>query len=322
MARPHGQPLTDWHRQDRPITATLAVLAELLAFIEQVHAERLLLHGMGPASILIDQAERVHYVGTDMVMARQGIGQRDLPALWAKLFPAERFPRGFSPPECFAGAGGPALTGPDRASDLYAWGSLAYFLLTDLSPAQIALDQGRSWAHFQDAHFARLEKVLSAVSSAHAQSWLQQLGLSLAAAKSIAWPGGFISLMRLLLHPDLRRRPGNVADLRRWLVAPPPPMVAALLALRTGPSEARILVDQAGLDPKTQSSCAAQSGTCPPGRTMATWFWRAPARHRFPTSKSRQPGPFFTLPSLVGQTPMPSILPCRSQNCSNRRAAT
>src|SRR5262245_49252590 len=67
FARPHGQPLGDWQQTAVPVASLLSVLAELLEFVRQAHSEGLVLQGLGPAAILIDRSDRVHYIGSDMV---------------------------------------------------------------------------------------------------------------------------------------------------------------------------------------------------------------------------------------------------------------
>ena len=290
VARPHGQLLTDWQRQSRPVSATLAVLAELLEFIDQVHQDGLLLHGMGPASILIDRAQRIHYVGTDMVMADIGARTCHVAGAVGQALSGRPFPARLQSSRVFCGAQPRDLAGA-RRSDLYAWGCLVYFLLTDLTPERIALDQGRSWAHFQNAHFAVAGKQLNAVpdgaggklagTTRRAQRWRR---------RRLAWPGAFLGLMKLLLHPDPRRRPGSVAELRRWLAAPPPPMVAAVLALRTGPTEARVFLDAEDMDPKLQIVASCAWGRAPTGlRRMAIWFRKGPRARRSTIARFRQP---------------------------------
>src|SRR5262249_61234870 len=120
--------------------------------------------------ILIDRADRVHYIGSDMVTQLKDLGRV------RRLFPHERYPRGFAAPELFD----PTHT-PTLRSDLYAWGTLAYFLFTGHIPWQIALEQERPWAQFEDSHFERLEKSLRQIPPAHVQPWAEQLGLTAAA---------------------------------------------------------------------------------------------------------------------------------------------
>jgi hypothetical protein len=239
FGRPHGSPLGDWQQTVLPLASILGVLAELLEFIRQAHAEGLLLLGLGPAAVLVDRSDRVHYLGTDMVIEA---ARADLAApVWSRLFPPDRFPGGFSAPELFEGG-----TGPDARADLYAWACLAYFLLTGQSPVQIALEQGKTWAHFQEVHFTRLAKSLGEVPAAHVRHWAEQLGVSDAALLK-GWPDNVVLVFRALLHADPRRRPGAVEELLTWTDAPPPVPPAAVLALMSGPGEAQVHLDWAGL---------------------------------------------------------------------------
>ncbi len=273
FAHPHGQALSEWQRSVLPLASLLGVLAEVLEFMRQAHEEGLLLNGLGPSAIIVDRAGRVHYVGTEMVVADPAptaIGYQPsaisgaesrLPKadsrLWARFFPPERYPRGFTAPECFD-----PNPLPQRRSDLYAWGSLAYFLLTGDRPGQIAQDQDRPWALFGDRHFAKLERSLRGVPPAHVSNWGEQLGVPGSALRE-GWPGNILAVLRLLLHPDMRRRPGSVADLRSWIVLPPPPPVAAALALRTDLGVAKIYVDLRETEPGVELIVRRGAGSKP-----------------------------------------------------------
>src|SRR5262249_34039835 len=156
LARPHGEPLARWQQGILPLSAVLEVLAELLDFVGTAHADGLLLNGLGPTGVIVDRGGQIHYLGTDTVVEAAGPVDR------ARFFPPERYPRGFSAPECFD----PSAP-RDRRADLYAWATLAYFLLTGDRPARLALAQGLPWARFQEPQFDQLDRALRAVPPAH-----------------------------------------------------------------------------------------------------------------------------------------------------------
>ena len=244
FARPHGRFLPAWLNQVLPVSSVLAVLAELLEFIHQAHAEGLLLLGLSPDAVVIDALERVHYVGSDMAVSQANpmLTERNGSDAWSRFFPPERFPRGFAATECF-------LPGrrPDRRSDLYAWGCLVYLLLTGESPVQLAQDQGRRWALFQDEHFARLHAALNGVPGATLKTWADQLGIP-STALAVDWPGHLTLVMRQVLSPNPNRRPGTVAELRSWFVVLPPPAVSGMVALQLMAGEAKLLLDCSALE--------------------------------------------------------------------------
>ncbi len=237
FARPDGQPLGDWQQSAVPVSSLLSVLAELLEFVRQAHAEGLILQGLGPAAILIDRADRVHYIGSDMVAEL-----KELPQV-RRLFSPERYPRGFAAPEFFD----PNQI-PSPRSDLYAWGTLAYFLFTGHMPWQIALEQNRPWAHFDDSHFERLDKALRQIPPAHVAIWAEQLGLE-GAALLQDWPRNLVALFRWLVHPDPARRPGSADEVRAWMIALPPAQIKAVVALDAGGGQTHLYLDFETLEP-------------------------------------------------------------------------
>ncbi|MCI0639985.1 MAG: hypothetical protein L0Y72_00385 [Gemmataceae bacterium] len=288
FARPHGKFLAEWLGGAVPLTSLLSVSAELLDLVRHAHSEGLLLAGLGPAAVLVDGSDRIHYVGTDMVIDRR----QDIPVRpdedrsaaaaglsltlqsWRRQFPAERLPRGFAAPELVEEP--PAL--PDQRSDLFAWGAVAFFLLSGQSPERIAEEQRRGWAHFLPDHFLRLETSLRAIPERHVRGWAEQLGVD-ENVLAERWPGGFVELLRRVLHPEPARRPATVEELLQWLDSPPPAPPAAVFALVSGPAQAKIFIDfgtAAGLDMVVRRGVGAPPETLSDGALLAQGPARSP----------------------------------------------
>src|ERR1043165_128210 len=96
-ARPHGKFAPDWQRQAAPVS-TLTVLAELLEFIDHVHSSGFTLPGLAPSSILVDDGDRLHVLGSEVATQQSAAPS----ALWRRLFPGDRFSHGLGRPESFA----------------------------------------------------------------------------------------------------------------------------------------------------------------------------------------------------------------------------
>lgn len=247
FARPHGQPLAEWRNNVLPLASLLAVVAELLEFVRQAHAEGLILQ-LSPSAVLVDRSDRVHYLGADMALPAtrsNGLLRATPPGLSAeeaaRLFPPERPTRGYVAPELFR-----AATLPDARTDLYAWAGIAMLLLSGQDLAQIAEEQGRAWAHVQEAHFAALERSLADVPATHVRVWAEQLGIRDDVLLR-GWPGNFANLLRNVLHVDPRRRPASVEELLTWIDAPPPAPATAAAAFYEG-AEAMLYLDWSGVD--------------------------------------------------------------------------
>lgn len=243
-ARPSGQFVPDWQRQILPIASILSVLAELLEFMRQAHAEGLLLLGLGPASLLIDASDRIHYVGAEMALSQQSVLLKESTpaAIWQRLYPAERFQRGYAAPECFD----PGRR-PDVRADLYSWAALAYTLFTGSDLARLAQEQGRPWATLGEAQFEPLQKYLLQLPANSLRAWAEQVGVH-ADRLLQDWPSKFLTVFRLLLSADPGRRPRSVAELLTWLTDPPPPPLAGLIALHTDADTAKLLLDCTGVE--------------------------------------------------------------------------
>ena len=242
LARPHGLPLADWQQQVVPLATILTVLAEILVFIEQSHAQGWVLQGLGPGAIIVDRAGRTHYLASDLTLDPRRFAVAAGPSAvtrWSRLFPTDRFPRGFAAPELFQ----PTKL-PERRADLYSWGWLVYGLLAGQQAWHIALEQGRPWAQYQPAHASRLERTLQQIPPAFLRDWADQLGVE--ANDLVAeWPTRFLAVLAKVLHFDPAQRPESVAQFREWLRKPPPPPLRAMLAAYQGDGSAQILLDSA-----------------------------------------------------------------------------
>lgn len=245
FTRPRGRFTLDWQQQVLPITSILSVLAELLEFMKQAHAEGLLLLDLAPSSLLIDASDRVHYVGTELVLSQQSALLKEVTptALWARLFPAERFARGYAPPECFD-----ASRRPDTRTDLYAWGMLAFSLFMGADLETLAREQGRPWLQLNEGHWSNFEKLLAQLPAHSIAGWAEQIGVD-AQALLDNWPSKLVAFFRVLLNPDPARRPRTVAESLLWLADPPPSPITGIVALHTGSDMAKLLLDCSGLEP-------------------------------------------------------------------------
>jgi hypothetical protein len=273
-ARPQGRFTLDWQQQILPISSILSVLAELLGFMKQAHAEGLLLLGLGPSALMIDASDRVHYIGTELVLSQNSALLKDATpaALWTRLFPAERFPRGYTAPECFDSA-----KRPDARSDLYAWGMLAYSLLMGADLGAMAVEQNRPWIELADKDWSEMEKLLAQLPPSSVAGWAEQIGVD-ARALLDGWPTKLITVLQMLLGRDPHRRPRSVADLLMWLGDPPPPPIAGLIALHTGADSARLLLDCSGLEPGLEMSVQCARHTAAQLPTEGTTVAEGPLR--------------------------------------------
>ncbi len=273
FTRPHGQALREWQEQILPVSSILSVLAEVLDFLRQAHAEDLLLLGLGPQALLIDASDRVHYVGTELALSRQNaLLKDDAMAAWVRLFPAGRFPGGYAAPECFS-----AKTRPDERSDLFAWGMLAFSLFAGIDLERLAKEQGRPWAVLEESHWAEIDKFLVQLPANTIHAWAEELGID-PAGLAKEWPRRFVSAFRLLLSPEPSRRPRSVAELSGWLVSPPPSPLAGLIALHTDADIAKLLLDCTGVDMSLELTVQMRHGTPPQAPTDGTTVADGPLR--------------------------------------------
>jgi hypothetical protein len=282
FARRHGDPLVRWLQGGPRIGAVLSVVAELLEFLAAAHADGVLLNGLGPSSLLVDRAGRLHYLGTDAAVPLSTPA-----AEWQPFFPPERYPRGYSAPECFD----PAAP-RDTRTDVYAWAAVAYLVLTDERPAQLAFEQGQPWARFGDAQFTRAVQVLKALPDERVAVWAEQLGIDGAALRG-GWPDNFVNVLRLCLSPDPSGRPSSAAELRSWILAPPPPPPSAVLALRLPRSDTiriAVAVPEAGLEVIVRRGVSARPQTPEQGERVADGPLAAFVEDTFPRKSSASGG--------------------------------
>lgn len=322
LARPTGLPLPEWLQTKPALAERLSVLAELLVFLAGVHEQGWVLQGLGPASILVDRAGRVHFLGTDLVVPASPAGpalldrSRLAPAAWLRLFPAERFPRGYGAPELFQEG---AVS--DARTDLYSWACVALQLLGGWEPWKIAWEQGKPWALFGPVHFERLEQALAEAPRGLVESWGRRLGVEGDLVR--AWPSGLVQGLAAALQADPGRRPASVAQLRQWLADPPPAAPAAVLPLMIGQGQARLYLDLAGVDPHSELEVRRQvrqpcltptSGTClasgPPRPIIEDPEMPLTPDPVFYSAFTRRPGSARWSPAAWGELlqPLPSVL--------------
>src|SRR5207253_4742581 len=115
-------------------------------------------------------------------------------------------------------------------SDLYAWGALAYSLLTGADLSKAAQEQGWPWITYTEAHWAQLERTLTQLPRNSLTGWADQIGVDPRRLLD-DWPRNFLTVFRMLMSSDPARRPRSAAELLSWLIAPPPPPVAGIIAL-------------------------------------------------------------------------------------------
>jgi uncharacterized C2H2 Zn-finger protein len=257
--RPQGRFTPEWQQQVLPISSILSVLAEVLEFIRLAHSENLLLLGLSPASLLIDGSDRVHFVGSDMVLAQQSALLKDTTpiALWQRLFPADRFVRGYTAPECFD-----PNRRPDVRTDLYAWGAFGCSLLGGVNLSKLAQEQGRPWATPGDGLWRDLESTLLQYPKNTLFVWAEQIGVEPARLIE-GWPTNIVHALRLLMNSEAARRPGSVSELQAWIVEPPPPPVADVIALHTDADTAKLLLDCTGVDAGLELTVQCAPGAAP-----------------------------------------------------------
>ena len=210
--------------------------ARIADALEDLHRQRVVHLDLKPSNIMIRDGSG------EVVLIDFGLARHlDLPDLLAEELEGPIGTGVYIAPEQLLGSRS------DRRSDLYAWGCLVYLLLTGESPVQLAQDQGRRWALFQDEHFARLHAALNGVPGATLKTWADQLGIP-STALAVDWPGHLTLVMRQVLSPNPNRRPGTVAELRSWFVVLPPPAVSGMVALQLMAGEAKLLLDCSALE--------------------------------------------------------------------------
>jgi hypothetical protein len=242
LARPHGMALRDWLATGPPLVERLTLLAELLALIDTVHREGLLLNGLGPAAVVVDGEGWLSYLASDCVVATAPADGRRL-----EFFPPERYPVGFSPPECFE-----AGKTRDARADLYGWCGLALLAISGHDPEALAQAQGGAWFELQWAHAVRLQEALGSLSVD--ELWRAARAFEIEeTAFAAAWPQGLLRIVERGLALDAGQRPTSVAELRRWLTRPPPPAPWAAATLPSpGGSAVRVYYEMPPAAPELE----------------------------------------------------------------------
>jgi hypothetical protein len=204
----HGKNLTGWLAGNRPLADRLVLVAELLTLIESAHRESLLLNGLGPDAVVIDGDGRVSYMATDCVVDLSCPAAQSWRAPW--LYPPERYCLGFSAPECFD-----AEARPDFRADLFAWGTVAFYTLTGIDPADLAARADERSMVWQPEDILALSQALATLPGAYHDSIPEAL--------QGGWPDHLVRVIERCLAPNSAWRPASIGELRLWLLDPPSP---------------------------------------------------------------------------------------------------
>lgn len=222
-----GITLAQWFNTQKPSPRRrFAVLSEILRFVETMHSEKVLVTSLHPGSFWVDETDQIHYVATEAVV--------DSPR--AKTFSLERFRYGFAAPEAYDGS-----AEIDFRADLYGWAALAYFLITSVSPASIAISQGTPFASFNSVNYQQLTESLSICSKRDIASVAAGLGLA-GDRFARGFPGSLANVLLSCLEYDRELRPANTVVLRSWCENPPPPKVQAAAAFVVNGTAVRIAI--------------------------------------------------------------------------------
>jgi hypothetical protein len=253
FARPQGETLTEWRERGPALSRVLAVLAELLDLVDTAHREGLLLSGISPESVVVDRADRIHYLATDLILEARPVPDLPCANRRGRYFLPERFPREFAAPECFE-----PTAALDCRADLFAWATLTLHLLTGEWPEHGSPPYRRE-------HLTHLESILRGVPPAQVRTWLESLGAPDALRD---WPHNLLTALRLCLEIAPKNRPDSVERLRQYLTMPPAPPVVAALAVRTPVGQPlRIHIDTGALNARYAIVVRRAPGAAPQSAT-------------------------------------------------------
>jgi hypothetical protein len=277
--RVYGCNLAVWRKEKLPDLASIIhVCSQILELIEAFHSRGLILNVVGPSSFWVDDLQQIYFIGTDAVV-EEAKAER-----WRQLFPAERYPQGFTPQELFD----PACV-PTRESDLFGWAGLFYFLVTGESPAAIAGEQQRRWTTFGPRQWDRFRRDLSATSNGLALEACKWLGVS-GSKFAQNWPRSLIGGLTACLEVDRSARPGDAETLRNWWAAAPPQPVPASIGLRYSEGRARISFGPTEPETAAEFVVVRQLGEPPRSIGNGAIVWRARAGGPIEDRPGQPPG--------------------------------
>ncbi|HUY35001.1 MAG TPA: hypothetical protein VMV69_19795 [Pirellulales bacterium] len=248
----HGQDLATWKRVVQPSPRrVLQLLARLLQFMQQMHGKGLVLNGPFPAAIWVDEMDGPHYVASENIVNGRSDGA------WRVMFPPERYAEGFFPPEVRA-AGGRV----DERCDLFAWSSLAYFLLTGDNPANWQRTSAARDVPFQRAHFQRLRTVLQNLPAVDIEGVAASLGVG--GRRFVrSWPDSFVDVIEACLEANPDDRPSSVTTMREWWANAPPSPISFAWAIPLNDGTVEVLYSLEGVPASAQVVVRCAVGVAP-----------------------------------------------------------
>ncbi len=204
----HGETLREW-RAGPAFSPARGVRAagEILKMLDAIHAGAHAVGAVGPDDFTIDPTGRIGFLATDRVLPVSRV------AGYRRVYPPERFPSAFAPPEIRNPRGS-----FDARSDLFSWSTLLLGLLTGFAPADEALDasggnngQGELLRSEVESALAAVVRVMPDALSAFAQT-------GTGSSKQPDVRGWSIALAACL-SDDPDARPASVARFRQLATA-------------------------------------------------------------------------------------------------------
>lgn len=128
MGRVDGLALSEYKAQTLELHTVLDILAQIFCMLRQIHEQGWLLGDISPDNFILGLEQKVYFVDVDALMYLSDTSESQL---------TQNTP-GFAAPEQTGGR-------PLPASDVFAVGRLAVFLLTGRSPTQFYSESGFQW---------------------------------------------------------------------------------------------------------------------------------------------------------------------------------
>ncbi len=241
-----GTSIDTWRSQrSRSLLDCLMVGFEILRFAEVMHTNGLFVHSFHPEAFRIDEERRIHFLAADTVLTANS-HPRSV---------CDRIPKGWCDSTAMH-----LVERCDSRLDLFAWASLAYFLVTGEKPPNTISSTSLTNPVFNSSYRSRFLAMLEKLTATDEIVLAKTIGVDRNRLRGRLMDN-LTNVVFTCLDPRVDLRPGAASVVKSWLEKPPPQPIPMALILKGEKQLLALVIASSSSSPKV---CIREQLNSPP----------------------------------------------------------